>query len=285
MSDTANYYTAPLSILRSGKTELEALTNALDVGIVNAGVGFTAAKDEEEVEEAMEAAREKAEEKGYPSKMPARDILYDASGTPLHRHDAVEIWDKALLGWKILGITGGNRTADAQAWLRLHRQGEVFFRIKSEFMWGAIYTERRDAGGDDTVERPLSWREFRILAAILSERTNKYGFAFIGWKTIQARACGYHSRKLFEANKEALPSHCEPLTSSKIYATCDKLEALGFYARTQYSKGPRGGFMAYSFKLERKALIQAVKNWAAANASFKTKVDSFRDSDRESFAK
>jgi hypothetical protein len=285
VSEAANYYTAPLSILRSGKTELEALTNALDVGIVNAGVGFTASKDEEEVEEAMEAAKEKAEEKGHPGKMPARDILYDASGTPLHRHDAVELWDKALLGWKILGITGGNRTSDAQAWLRLHRQGEVFFRIKSEFMWGAIYTARRYAGGDDTVERPLSWREFRILAAILSGKANSHKFSFLGWETIQARSCGYHTKALFEANKDSLPEHCQPLSRWMIRDACDKLEGLDFFARVRYSKGGSGGLSAYSFKLTRDGLTEAVNRWRDSNATFQNKVKDHRKGDQAAFNK
>jgi hypothetical protein len=285
MSDKATYYTAPLSILRSGKTELEALTNALDVGIVNAGVGFTASKDEEEVEEAMEAARERAKEKGHPSTMPSRDILYDASGTPLHRHDAVELWDKALLGWNILRITGGNRTTDAQTWLRLHRHGEVFFRIKSKFMWGAINTARRDAGGDVTVERPLSWREFRVIAAVLSGKVNSHNFSFLGWEIIQARSCGFHTKALFEANKNLLPEHCQPLSRWMIRDACDKLESLDFFARVRYSKGGSGGLTAYSFKLTRDGLIEAVNRWTDSNATFKNKVKGHRKSDQAAFNK
>jgi hypothetical protein len=280
MSET-KYFTAPISALRSGTAPVEAVENILNIGIVNTGVGLSNTMPDDEYQEALEEAQKRAAKFNEPQEMPSKDALWCADGSRLGRGEAETLWNQSLVGWHVHRITGGNRTRDAQSWLKLTTPKEVFFKVRSDFLWTAVKTAREEDG----LEQRISWREFRILAAILSERTNKYGFAFIGWKTIQARACGYHSRKLFEANKEALPSHCEPLTSSKIYATCDKLEALGFYARTQYSKGPRGGFMAYSFKLERKALIQAVKNWAAANASFKTKVDSFRDSDRESFAK
>lgn len=285
MSEAANYYTAPLSVLRSGKTELEALTNALDVGIVNAGVGFTASKDEEEVEEAMEAARDKAEKRGQPRAMPRNHTLHDSDGRPLSHSDAVEIWDKALLGWKILGITGGNRTADAQTWLRLHRQGEVFFRIKDDFLWTAIKTAKEEAGQDVEINRRLSWREFRILAAILSGKANSHKFSFLGWETIQARSCGYHTKALFEANKDSLPEHCQPLSRWMIRDACDKLEGLDFFARVRYSKGGSGGLSAYSFKLTRDGLIEAVNRWTDSNATFKNKVKDHRKGDQAAFNK
>jgi hypothetical protein len=280
-----NYYTVPLSVLRSGTTELQALENALAVGIVNAGVGFASSKDEEEVEEALEAAKERAGEMNSPQSMPPKDALYNASGLRLERPDAVALWDKALLGWSILKITGGNRTADAQTWLRLHRHAEVFFRIKSDFMWAAINTARRDAGRDTTVERPLSWREFRVIAAILSGKVNSHNFSFLGWETIQARSCGYHTKKLFEANERSLPEHCQPLSRWMIRDACDKLEALDFFTRVRYSKGESGGFTAYSFKLTRNGLVEAVKRWTDANTTFKSKVKGHRKSDQEAFTK
>ena len=277
----SKYFTAPISALRSGTAPVEAVENILNIGIVNTGVGLSKTLDEEEFEEALEKARKRAAKFKESQEMPPKDALWHADGSRLGRGEAETLWNQSLVGWNAHSITGGSRTRDAQSWLKLTTPGEVFFKVRSDFLWTAVKTAREEDG----LEQRVSWREFRILAAILSERTNKYGFAFIGWETIQARACGYHSKKLFKANKEAIPSHCEPLTRSMIYATCDKLEALGFYARTRYSKGRTGGYMAYSFKLERKALIQAVKNWAAANASFKTKVNSLRDSDRDSFAK
>jgi hypothetical protein len=281
----SKYFTAPISALRSGTAPVEAVENILNIGIVNTGVGLSNTMSEEEYQEALEEAQKRAAKFNEPQEMPSKDALWYADGSRLARDEAETLWNQSLVGWHVHRITGGNRTRDAQSWLKLTTPKEVFFKVRSDILWAAVKTAREENGQDVDIDRRISWREFRILAAILSERTNKQGFAFIGWKTIRARACGYHSRKLFEAHQETLPSHCEPLTISKIYATCDKLEALGFYARHKHSKGRRGGLMAYSFKLERKALIQAVKNWAAANASLKTKVDSFRDSDRESFAK
>lgn len=282
MSDD-KYFTIPLSILRSGKSEMEALDNAISVGIVNAGVGFTKTGDQDEVEEMLEAARRRAEKQGEFSKMRKEDSLKDASGITLFRTDAESLWNQALLGWQILDVNGGNRTEDAQRWLNLHRQGEVFFRIKDDFLWTAVNTARRDSGADVAVNRPLSWREFRVLAAILSAKVNSYGFVFMGWEVIQARASGYHSKDLFFDHKDHLPGHCKPLTRSVIRGTCEKLEALGFFARVRYAAGPSGGYMAYSVTMERTALQDAVNRWRADNDAFKTKIASHRKSDQEAF--
>jgi hypothetical protein len=280
---TENYFTVPLAVLRSGGTELEALENAVTVGMVNAGVGFAASKDEDAVRAALEAARERAGKQNHPQTMPPKDVLNHASGYQLAKSEAVAIWDKALLGWGVLGIIGGNRTTDAQAWLKLHRQGEVFFKISSDFMWGAVKTARRAAGEEVAVERAISFREFRILAAILSAPTPSYGFVFLGWEALQHRACGYHTKELFNEHKDKLPPHCQPLTRSMIRGTCDRLEALGFFGRVRYSAGVAGGYTAYSVTLERPALIEAVKKWQAANMAFKTKIDGHRKSDQEAF--
>lgn len=66
----------------------------------------------------------------------------------------------------------------------------------------------------------------------------------------------------------------------------DRLEALGFFARCRYSRGPRGGFMAYSFRHpQRQDLITAVQDWAAATARFKAKTAAHRREDLEAFGK
>lgn len=280
---TEKYYTVPLAVLRSGQTELEALENALKVGIVNVGVGFAESRDRDEVRAALETAREKAGKQNLPQTMPPKDVLNHSSGYRLAKAEAVAIWDKALLGWSVLELTGGNRTANAQVWLNLHRQGEVYFKISSDFMWGAVKTARRAAGEEETVDRPLSFREFRILAAILSAKPNSYGFVFLGWEVLQHRACGYHTKELFNEHKDKLPPHCQPLTRSMIRGTCDKLEALNFFGRVRYSAGGAGGYTAYSVILERAALVDAVRKWQAANMAFKKKVDGHRKSDQEAF--
>jgi hypothetical protein len=277
----SKYFTAPISALRSGTAPVEVVENILDIGIVNTGVGLSNTMPDDEYEAALEEAQKRAAKFNEPQEMPSKDALWYADGSRLARDDAETLWNQALVGWNVHSVTGGSRTGDAQMWLKLTTPGEVFFKVRSDFLWTAL----RTAKDEDGLEQRISWREFRILAAILSARTNQYGFAFIGWETLQARACGYHSKKLFNANKETIPSHCEPLTRSMIRGCCDKLEALGFFARVRYSTGEAGGLMAYSFKLERSALIEAVKKWAAANASFDTKVDGHRKSDQEAFKK
>jgi hypothetical protein len=288
MSTGDKYFTAPLAILRSGQSAPCALESALCSGIVNAGLGYLDTHGEDEYNMLLEQASEAAEKQGLPAKPPPRFTLKDCDGKPIAHDRAVELWKAAHAGWKILGLRSGDRASDAQRWASHHRKGEVFFRIKSEWLWNAIYTARREAGTISAADaarddlKPLSWREFRILAAILSAPVKKFqGFVFLGWETIQARACGFHRKDLFTNNKGELPSHCQPLTRSQIDLTTSRLEVLKFYLRFRYSKGDRGGKTAYSFRHEtREKLAEAVSKYQAEHC-FKPTVDANRAKDRE----
>jgi len=131
--------------------------------------------------------------------------------------------------------------------------------MKGSYFWAAHSQARAEVSPEETwPEKGISWREFRILCAILSARTNRAKFAFIGWETIQARSCGF-TRKEDYKNAKVIPSHlAPPLSHKQIRTTCDDLEALGFYARFRFSSGSRGGLMAYSFRHDRDALAFAV---------------------------
>ena len=283
MSKEDRYFTAPLAILRSGKSAIDALEAALCYGIVNAGLGYLAKHGEDEFETLLEQADEAAEEQNLPTKPPPRLTLKDCDGKPIAHERSVEIWKAAHAGWKIIGLSGGNRAGDAQKWASHHREGQVFFKIKSEWFWNAMHTARREAGMDVEIDfKPLSWREFRILAAILSAPVKKFhGFVFLGWESIQARACGFHRKDLLAKNKEALPLHCHPLSRDQITRTTSRLEALKFYLRFRYSKGDRGGKTAYSFRHEtREKLAESVGKYQAEYC-FKPTVDANRSKDRE----
>jgi hypothetical protein len=192
------------------------------------------------------------------------------------------------VGASIVGVRGGSRADDAITCCQHRHSGDVFFRIRADWMWNAIHTAREAAGEEEETEhfKPLTWREFRILAAILSARVNSYGFTFLGWESIQARACGYHSKALFQAGKATLPAHCQPLSRHDIRRGLDRLEALGFYARCRYATGPRGGLMAYSFRHpKREGLVAAIKQWAAVNQVFQAKTTALRAADLAAFTK
>lgn len=287
MSKEDKYYTVPLSVLRSGQSLANALENCLHVGIVNAGIGFKKINDEEEYELLLDRAREQADKEKAPIEPPKNLKLRDASGTLISLQQANELRENALAGWKLLNIHGGKPEDFAQSYLTHYRKGEVFFRIKSDWLWNAIYTARRESGMDTTsYSKPMSWREFRILAAILSAKVNTYGFTFLGWESIQALACGYHNKKLFCEGRASLPAHCQPLSRQMIRDACENLEALGCFARCRYARGERGGFSAYSFRHpKRDDLIASVKQWDDANRSFKTKTKAFRNSDKLAFSR
>lgn len=279
MSADQTYFTVPLSLLRAGKNELEALQRSISCGIVNAGIGHRRMHGEEAFQRRLADARAESEALGED---PPDVDPWDASP------DAVE---EAQVGASIVGVQGGCRVADAITHRQHDQPGAVFFRLRSDWMWNALHTASQAAGEDeethdDAAERkPLTWREFRVLAAILSARVNSYGFVFLGWESIQARACGYHTKELLQAGKAALPAHCQPLSRDVIRATLDKLEALGFFARCRYSTGGRGGLMAYSFRHPgREGLVQSIRQWAADNRAFQAKVAALRAEDLAAFS-
>lgn len=273
MSATDHYFTAPLALLHSGTSALDALERCVSCGIVNAGIGHRRTHGEAAFLSLLSTAAVGALSQGLPLEHPQDVRLY--------------FWQAALAGSHMLGIQGGNCARHAAVYQAQLQPGAVFFRLRADWMWNAIHTARAGQGGP--VEgsknfKPLSWREFRILAAILSSKVNTYGFTFLGWESIQARACGFHNKALFQAGKATLPAHCQPLSRRIIRQELDKLEALGFFARCRYSKGACGGLMAYSLRHpKREGLVDAIKQWAAANHAFQTKATALRAADLAAF--
>lgn len=273
MSADERYYTLPLSILHSGGSFLQVLNEGISCGIVNTGLGCRQVHGEAAFQKVLWQAYADAQ----------------AQGRPWHLPPNVEqrFWEAALVGAQMLGIQGGDRHED----LRIHQQhtrpGQVFFRLRHDWMWNAVFHARNLAGDtSQAYDKPLTWREFRIIAALLSAKVNKYDFTFLGWESIQARACGFHSKALFQAYRDThgLPAHCQPLTRDLIRHDLDKLEALGFFGRCRYSTGPCGGYTAYSFRHPKRAdLIAAVQKWSADNATFKTKAATHRAEDLAAF--
>ena len=250
MSDD-KYFRFPLAILQgineNGKpcnsTPFDIIDNALSYGIVNAGVGLIKTQGQEHFEEVL-----------------ADSPLWDDE-LNLDQYAEAALVGASMCGVKLGGL--GNAKAAGGVYERYQKNIFPLVTMKADIFWSAFYQTGYEQGRrDDRPERGISWREFRILCAILSGKTNRDGFWFGGWQQIQARSCGM-LKKPYKAAKR-IPGHLTPPYSQKqIKRTCDTLEALNFFARCRHSKGARGGFMAYSFKQSREDLREAVARWAS----------------------
>ena len=242
-----HYFRFRLACLRHGTSPRSSLNVAMDAAIVSAAEGFLKANGEEAYEERLIEQRERHH-------LSEKRFSLGAGRS------------KVIVGASICGVSLGqaNRDADGilDVALNAPRLGPLV-TMKSEFFWAAMHQARADEDGEQWPEQGLSWREFRVLSAILSSKVNRHKFSFIGWESIQARSSGFASKaELREA--VTIPDHLKPkLTRWQISDTVARLEDLGFFLRFRYSRGKRGGFSAYSFRhATRKDLAEAVAEWA-----------------------
>ena len=254
MSDT--YFTFPLRVLwgprpdpkAKKKPEIaphECIDLAVNCGMVNAGKGYRKNHDNDQFRERLTEACD--------NKEISSDII---NGMP---YDCAEV----LLGSDLCGVVlGSYETHNLQT--RVTKASKVFpggpfVRMASKYLWPALEQARAEADPSKPwPERGMSWREFRILCAILSVERNRANFAFIGWETIQARSCGFTTKEAFR-NADNIPDHLAPPLSHKmIRPILERLENLGFYARFHFSSGKTGGLMAYSVRHTKEELGDAV---------------------------
>jgi hypothetical protein len=258
------YFTFPLSVLHGladPSTSLDCIDLALNCGMMNAGVGLYR-NDREKFEEILEEAIEK------------HDIRWKIS--------AGSYRSTVLVGAKICGVKLG-ATSQSNIDIMIDsvnrvQKGGALVRMAGKYFWPAFYQARAECNTENEwPERGISWREFRILCAILSVKRNSNDFSFIGWETIQLRACGFTNKAEFKTAAK-IPDHlAPPLSRKKIRATCDALEDLGFFARFRFSKGKTGGYMAYSFRHSRDELAKVVCD--AANFRDRAKIKANRAED------
>ena len=244
------YFTFPLSILNGAEknpTPTSCLELALRYGAYNAGLGYLKNHCREDFEEKLEMACD----------------YYNLS----HKLIEQESFKRHcyLVGAKICGITLDWNFNEFLARTRtitdfIERQESLktpFIRISASFLWAAIKQARYEDSGFEKPERGISWREFRVLIAILSWPTTKEGFTSIGWESIQFRSAGFLNKKEFKAATQ-IPDHLPMLSRKQIRGTLDTLEALNFFARFRLSSGTRGGRFFYSFRHDRDVLAKAV---------------------------
>lgn len=259
-----HYFTFPLAVLRAGRSPHESIDLASDCGMLNAGRGYRRHNSGEAFQEKLDAIFEQ------------REIA--KKNRPGTYTEEAEI----LVGAAICDVRLGEYTrfhlSNVLSGIQTVMSSGAFVRMKADYLWLAFKQTKAE---EDPVapwpERGISWREFRILAAILSVKINRSGFAFIGWETIQHRSCGFTSKVDFK-NAETIPDHlAPPLTRKQIRTTCDALEDLGFYARFRFSTGKVGGHMAYSFRHQRDELAKVVCD--SVNFRDRAKIKANRDAD------
>jgi hypothetical protein len=241
----------PLSLLRAGNSEDSAIRAILWTAVRNVGIGFRATREEIE----FRALCDQGED-------------YWENGDPDLNADDREL---VSVGAALLGL--GRLPSGPIIQIALTEASQLrdtpYLHLKPEFLWSLLREHsgygRPDLPEGDESRRRMSWREFRVLCAIISAKVNKHGFTFLGWEAIAARASGFprNGEASEMAMREEIPRHSELLTRSKIVATVDKLEALKFFMRFRYSRGSRGGYMAYSIRHKtREDLAAAVIDWA-----------------------
>lgn len=260
------YVPVQLDLLRIGGSGLDALETMLAFGIVNAGRSLQCSNSGRfnglAKQEALPHLAEKFRVAGV-------------DGMGWGKEESRNAWLCAVVGARLLRVTGGSREHQAATWARYYRHGSPFFQVKSQWLWQAVYSARLEAGQEippEWMARRISWREFRILAALLSAPRNKLDFSFVGWEGIQARASGFHNKAGLQGWQFKPEHHCAPLTRSQIRTALERLEGLGFFAHVRYSKGKRGGLSAFSFRHSRPELLEAVKTWANNKASLRAEV-------------
>jgi len=173
-----------------------------------------------------------------------------------------------FMGAKTLNVSLGHidstreRHDEAQVFLRIASAAAQNNRvnIKTELFWSCHST----VTGKD-VDRSLSWREFRVLSALLSKvGTSKY--AKCGWQEIAARACGWCGKK----DKALATNHAvarrNPLVLSReqIRTTLARLESDQFFARFQYRRAE--SWFSFSCGDDREALVKWISNSKARRA-------------------
>lgn len=142
--------------------------------------------------------------------------------------------------------------AHIQQWQSQTEEIPSTVTIKAEWLWNAIDTYLVQTGQPprhDSFDPKHSWltpREFRILCALFSV-IGKKSFAWVSWRDLQHRSCGFTSRAAFDAAAH-LPEHLPLLTRWKIDSLLATLEANRFFLRYRLSSSTKGGRTAYSIR-------------------------------------
>lgn len=123
--------------------------------------------------------------------------------------------------------------------------------IATSFFWNCLYGLR-----GQQAERPLSYREFSVLCAVLSKTGDK-PFASCSWREIQRRALGYAGEHEMTAHLAARDDKAAPLSRQQIRDTLDTLARNRFLARYAVGNGRRCFLTYFSVRMSEAELAEA----------------------------
>lgn len=243
MAASDPYFRFPLSMLALSRTPEQILDAIACYGVVSAGIG--AAENEDTFyriagENPLDD-EPKTDEYGWWLRVCAGAYL-----TKVTVHDWRRAWDSY------------RETQSKTDSLGLK---SALVTIKARWVWSALDTALQEEGRkarNGNLEW-LTWREFRVLCAVLSVIGIK-PFAWISAATLAHRVCGYTSAASMKG-REPTPA-CPFLTRRMLETTLGRLEINRFFLRCRLSRNPlgKGGRTAYSVRhADRKALIEDIR--------------------------
>ena len=226
-----HYLKYPLALLHHSSDQLDHFYKAELFAAVNAGIGFRIKHSDLEIQ----------------GKLGELEVELD-----IFEYDR-----EAVLGAWLCGISLNDKTG------RVAREvydsvindigGVPTTNMRADIFYTAYQTTQKEANDSlSSLEKRISWREYRVIAAIYSLQWNSRNFCEAGLETIRYRACGFHNKKLFQEFEDSdttWPDCNIPLSRDQIKRTIETLEGLKFFVRCRISSNSHhGGKYAYSIK-------------------------------------
>ena len=128
---------------------------------------------------------------------------------------------------------------------------QAMVTVATPFFWNCLYTLR-----GEKPDKPLSYREFSVLCAVLS-KVGRKGFASCSWREVQRRALGYLTEKEMCENLPSRSDKAAPLSRQQIRTVLESLHRCGFFARYAVGNGQRSFLSYYSVRMNPQQLAEA----------------------------
>lgn len=104
--------------------------------------------------------------------------------------------------------------------------------------------------------KPLSYREFSVLCAVLSKVGNKK-FASCSWREVQRRALGYATEREMQDDLPKRSDKAEPLSRQQVRKTLAALDRMCFFVRYAVGNGKRHFLSYYTQRMNPPQLAEA----------------------------
>lgn len=123
--------------------------------------------------------------------------------------------------------------------------------VKAAWLWNCLEGLRGKRPA-----KPLSYREFSVLCAVLS-KIGKKKFASCSWHEVQCRALGYATAREMQDDLPKRSDKAEPLSRQQVRKTLADLDRMCFFVRYAVGNGKRSFLSYYSQRLNRTRLAEA----------------------------